>query len=405
MGDQQDRLPVGVEVDRSSRALRAAARVERAGRLVGQQQRPAGSSAPGRSPPAAARRRRAAPGRHRGRVGDPQRGRAARGARSRRAARQRRRAAPAAATLSSDGQVVEQVEELEDHADVRGGSVRASAASLSRSTRLAADGDLAVGRPVQPGDEVEQRRLAAAGWTHDRDASTGRDLEIDRGDGGPVGAVVALGHPLAAGSVSHARPPALRRRRFERTCREGRGRRVGRRRPRGRNRVIPPADRRSGSSLRRMVASSARRRPPREETHYSPAMAVRTTWRLLALDVVPVVALADLAVIVNDGERGRSPFPTLLLVVLPPLVRRSMPLVVLLVVSDGDTLTAAASPSPVVQILSVALASADAGFGPRSDDRRADAQRRHRRRGRVLPRGRPARARRRRVSSRSSCRS
>ncbi len=93
-------------------------------------------------------------------------------------------------------------------------------------------------------------------------------------------------------------------------------------------------------------------------------MAVRTTWRLLALDVVPVVALAILAVLINDGERGRSPLPTLLLVVLPLLVRRSMPLVVLLVVSAGTLLTAAASPSPVVQILSVALASATLGSAP-----------------------------------------
>src|SRR3954469_790972 len=96
-------------------------------------------------------------------------------------------------------------------------------------------------------------------------------------------------------------------------------------------------------------------------SHYSAGMAARTTWRSLALDVGPVVALTVLALLVDDGERGRSPVPTLVLVVLPLLGRRALPLAVLLLVSAGTLLTAGGAPSPIVQVLSVALASATLG--------------------------------------------
>ena len=78
----------------------------------------------------------------------------------------------------ADGQVVEQVEELEDEADVRaaepGGSRLAEPVDAD-----AVDRDLALRRPVEAADEVEQRRLAAAGRAHDRGDAAGLDVEID----------------------------------------------------------------------------------------------------------------------------------------------------------------------------------------------------------------------------------
>jgi signal transduction histidine kinase len=106
-------------------------------------------------------------------------------------------------------------------------------------------------------------------------------------------------------------------------------------------------------------------------SHYSAAMAARPTWRSLALDVGPVVALTLVALLLDYGERFQSPMPTLVFVVAPLLVRRYVPLAVLLFVALGTLLTAANSPTPVVQVLSVALASATLGAaaGPSSSER------------------------------------
>jgi len=104
-------------------------------------------------------------------------------------------------------------------------------------------------------------------------------------------------------------------------------------------------------------------------------MAARPTWRSLALDVGPVVALTLVALLMDYGERFQSPMPTLVFVVAPLLVRRYAPLAVLLFVALGTLLTAANSPTPVVQVLSVALASATLGAaaGPTSAERTRNA--------------------------------
>jgi signal transduction histidine kinase len=104
-------------------------------------------------------------------------------------------------------------------------------------------------------------------------------------------------------------------------------------------------------------------------------MAARPTWRSLALDVGPVVALTLVALVMDYGERFRSPMPTLVFVVVPLLLRRYAPLAVLLFVALGTLLTAADSPTPVVQVLSVALASATLGAaaGPTSAERTRNA--------------------------------
>ena len=80
---------------------------------------------------------------------------------------------------------------------------------------------------------------------------------------------------------------------------------------------------------------------PRRSSHYSAAMAARPTWRSLALDVGPVVALTLVALVMDYGERFRSPMPTLVFVVVPLLLRRYAPLAVLLFVALGTLLTAA----------------------------------------------------------------
>jgi signal transduction histidine kinase len=100
-------------------------------------------------------------------------------------------------------------------------------------------------------------------------------------------------------------------------------------------------------------------------------MAIRAPWRTLLLDVGPVVVLGLLALAIDDGERGRSALPTILAVVAPLLVRRYAPLTVLVVVAVGTLLTAAGSPSPVVHVSSVALASATLGSaaGPANGER------------------------------------
>ena len=104
-------------------------------------------------------------------------------------------------------------------------------------------------------------------------------------------------------------------------------------------------------------------------------MAARPTWRSLALDVGPVLALTLVALLMDYGERFQSPMPTLLFVVAPLLVRRYAPLAVLIFVALGTLLTAANSPTPVVQVLGVALASATLGAaaGPTSAERTRNA--------------------------------
>ena len=64
--------------------------------------------------------------------------------------------------------LVEQVEELEHEADVPAADMGQLGLVLA-GERLAGEDDLAVARRLEPGDEVQQRRLPAPGRARDRD--------------------------------------------------------------------------------------------------------------------------------------------------------------------------------------------------------------------------------------------
>ena len=151
--------PWRVEVEQQPADLVARSRVDRAGRLVGEQQRRPVDERPGDRdalPLAAGQPRRVGVAA----VGDPQRG------------EQFLRALPGVARphpgelggqqhVVDHRHVVEEVEELEDHADLA--AAEPGRTGLRQHVHpLVADPDRAAGRPVHPGDEVEQRRLAAA---------------------------------------------------------------------------------------------------------------------------------------------------------------------------------------------------------------------------------------------------
>jgi hypothetical protein len=77
------------------------------------------------------------------------------------------------------GQVVQQVEELEDHADPL--PPEPGQPGLAEPVDpLSGHGDRPAGRPVQPGDEVEQGGLAAPGRSHHRDRLAWSDVQADR---------------------------------------------------------------------------------------------------------------------------------------------------------------------------------------------------------------------------------
>ena len=80
-------------------------------------------------------------------------------------------------TFSSAVMPFEQVEELEDDADVLAAHDRQLALGLA-DQRLAGDGDLALVGHVEAGDDVEQRRLAAARRSHHRDELAAADVEV-----------------------------------------------------------------------------------------------------------------------------------------------------------------------------------------------------------------------------------
>jgi hypothetical protein len=109
-----------------------------------------------------------------------------------------------------DGQIVEQVEELEDHADVP--VPEAGQTGLTEGVdALPGHHDRAAGRPVQAGDQVEQGRLAAARRAHHGDRLARREFQADLVDRGRPVAVVAFAgiaefyecvHPGTVGGVA-----------------------------------------------------------------------------------------------------------------------------------------------------------------------------------------------------------
>ena len=75
------------------------------------------------------------------------------------------------------GDILEQVEELEHDADVPAAEAREPVLVVVRQL-LASDEDRSLVEAVQPGDRVEQRRLAAAGRSHDGDELPRAHLEV-----------------------------------------------------------------------------------------------------------------------------------------------------------------------------------------------------------------------------------
>ena len=171
VGDQQDRLAAPVRSSRSASAVSPLRRSSAPGRLVGEEDGRLVHDRPGDREPlplAAAERGRELPRRWSARPSWA----SISSARARPRPRSRPARSAGTADVLADGQVVEQVEELEDEADVRAAEPR-RAVSLSRSTRTPVDHDLARRRPVEAADQVEQRRLAAARRAHDRGDAPG----------------------------------------------------------------------------------------------------------------------------------------------------------------------------------------------------------------------------------------
>jgi len=78
-----------------------------------------------------------------------------------------------------DGQVRKEVEKLEHDTDFAPPVERQLPLGERREV-ASADPDRSRGRPVDSGDEVEERRLAAAGGAHDRQELAAGDREVDR---------------------------------------------------------------------------------------------------------------------------------------------------------------------------------------------------------------------------------
>jgi len=214
VGDQDEGLPGGVQLEQQLADLLAGRGVERAGRLVGEEQlRPVHQGPCDRDPlplPAGEPRRVRVPV-----LPDPQRREQLIDPRPRLRLR-----LPAELRgqqhVVRDRHVVEQVEELEDHPDPPAPEPR-RAGLAEHVDPLITDPHRAARRPVKPGDQVEQRGLSAARRPHHRDGLTVRDRHADIGHRGrpavfiPFGYVVELHEDTHAGTVrrplSPPRPP------------------------------------------------------------------------------------------------------------------------------------------------------------------------------------------------------
>jgi hypothetical protein len=101
-----------------------------------------------------------------------------------------------------DGQVLQQVEELEDHPHL-GAPVAGQLRLAQAADPLASDDDDAARRLVQPGDQVQQRGFPAAGGTHHRHRLTRRDLQIHVVQGSGAARHVPFGHLVQPDQVRH----------------------------------------------------------------------------------------------------------------------------------------------------------------------------------------------------------
>ena len=174
--DHQDRLAARVQPAEQLEHLVAALGVERAGGLVGEQQRGLVGERPrDREPLALAARQHArrvlrlvGETEQVEQVARPRLGALARRARDHRGQRH----------VLEHAHAFEQVEELEHDADVAAPQDRELVFALADEL-LARERHLAVGRRVEAGDDVEQRRLAATRRPHHRDELVRAHREVD----------------------------------------------------------------------------------------------------------------------------------------------------------------------------------------------------------------------------------
>ena len=106
------------------------------------------------------------------------------------------------------GEVVQQVEELEDDPDVPGPEP-GQPALAEVVDPPPGHGDRALGGPVEPGDEVEQGGLPAARGAHDRRHLPGRHVHAEVRQRGRGARLIGLDHVVQPDQVilSHRDPP------------------------------------------------------------------------------------------------------------------------------------------------------------------------------------------------------
>ena len=102
------------------------------------------------------------------------------------------------------GELVHQLERLEDESDLVAAQVREGAFG-ELVEALPRDGQLAGARPVEPADQVEQRRFAAAARTHHRHGLAAIDVEVDRVERAHQALAAAVVLSQARGVHQHGR--------------------------------------------------------------------------------------------------------------------------------------------------------------------------------------------------------
>ena len=217
VGDHHGRL--AVELDGLAQERRAPRRRPRSRGCRSARRRTAPSAwrrARGRSRRAAAGRRRARPA-VAAAVGEADARRAAR--RARRAVGLARRRSRAAGRRSPPRvSIGQQVEGLEDEADVAAAQLGQRLVA-HRGDVLAADVDGALGRAVEAGEQVHQRRLAGARRAHDGGELAGGDVQRDAAQGVDGGLALAVAAGDGAGGDGRRR----RRGAWPRAWRDGAG--------------------------------------------------------------------------------------------------------------------------------------------------------------------------------------